>query len=178
MEYWYLFLLAMAIYAIIKLGTLFVSKGKPQIFIAVSLLILFNFQGLKYAINYEGGRSNLITGEKHYLIEEAHNYLSNRLTNEDVLLTEIITSYDLLYGNNLDPIERYSLIRVRDKNGEPTTVINLIDLYSQGWVVASLNMSLKRLNLPTNDMELNNKKLVYHGQIGEIRIWEWYEVIP
>jgi len=27
-------------------------------------------------------------------------------------------------------------------------------------------------------MELNNKKLVYHGQIGEIRIWEWYEVIP
>jgi hypothetical protein len=174
--YWYLPVTATAIYVIYHLGKKYLPP-KAHRWIPLILIILFtNPQGIWKAISYQGGGSMEITGERHFLVEPAQNFLASRLTSQDVLISDVLYGYDLIAGNKLKADEHISLIKIF-ANLQPS-LLSVIEQIPQGWVAANLSYVEQNDILPFKDSIYQDKQIIYYGQYGDIFIWQWFAANP
>jgi hypothetical protein len=174
--YWYIPVVAIALYLIYRLGKKYLPRN-IHLIISIILMVLFtNTKGIWTVMSFQGGSKLKITGEMHYSVQPALEFLSNRLTSEDVLLTDILHIYNAISGNKLHPDEIiFSLDRAFAQQSDGFSVI---EKYPQGWVAASSNNTIKRINLPYEDFVYEDKQALFYGMQGDIYIWQWFTQIP
>jgi hypothetical protein len=174
--YWYLLVVAIALYLVYFLGKKYLPR-KVQFLIPIILIVLFaNYKAIWTVISYQGGIQLKITGEMHYSVNAARDFLSDQLTSEDVLVSDIVHRYDDITGNKLHPNETIPLqVLVSDQELDGFSVI---EKYPQGWVACSSNNPIEFLNLPYENFIYKDKQALFYGMIGDVYLWQWFTPIP
>jgi len=170
MEYWYLMVVAIVLFAGYHLFRSGMGRGYSSILIVIMAALFFNYPAIHMVLSYHGGGTLEITGEHHYLVEPAHEYLVGQLTEGVVLVTDILTGYDEISGRQFPALKV-----INYKSSEPLTII---ETYSQGWIAVSPNAHPENSNLQFSDFDYAGKHIHYIGLKGEIYLWQWEEVTP
>jgi hypothetical protein len=135
-----------------------------------------NYPAIWKVLSYHGGGTLSITGERHYLVEPAYGFLATRLTNRDVLLTDILYRYDEISQQLFHPLETISFYQlVFSQDVEPLSVI---DEYPRGWIAVSGNARPVEFGLQPADFVYDGTYVKYFGTQGEIYLWQWGERAP
>lgn len=171
MEYWYLPLVALFLWAAYDLGRKLLPKA-GQVIVAALLVVLFtNPLSVWYAINYQGGPSMRLTGENHYIAAPAHEFLASRLTEQDVLLSDFMQAYDNIHGQRFRLRENFTYYKM--VFGEQVSPLTIIEEYPQGWVAVSANARPANYGLVLEDFTHAGKNVRYIERQGDIYLWQW-----
>jgi hypothetical protein len=165
MEYWYLLVVAIVLYAGYCLLKSIMKRGYLAVFIVLSTILFLNYPAIRMDLSYQGGGALEITGEHHYLVESAYDYLVGQLTKEDVLDTDILQSYDTISGNHFSAQQV-----IHYRSIDPLTVI---EQYPQGWIAVTLNAHPENTDLQFSDFEYAGKHIRYLGLMGDVYLWQW-----
>jgi hypothetical protein len=178
MEYWYLMVVAIFLYVLFRLVRWVFKKNILVVLVFVLIIagLFTNYQAVWYVLSYRGGGTFLITGEKHYLVETACDFLATRLTNKDVLLTDFLDKYDEISKQLLHPLETIPF-HPSIPNQE-MVALSAIDKYPQGWVAVIANPLLWDFGLQATDFVYDGKYVKYYGELGEVYLWQWSETAP
>jgi hypothetical protein len=152
----------------------FLVKKKSLAFGILSVLFLglfINYQALGIIYNYQGGDNFQITGDRHYIMEPAYEYLIKNLEEQDVLFSDLMARFDKIAGQKLHPldeIDNYHLVfaKIRDP-------LRIISQYSQGWVALTSNSNPTRHGFKYEDFSYENKEFHYIGLMGDVYLWHW-----
>lgn len=171
MEYWYLPLVALLLWVIYDLGRRFLPKA-GRVVVAALLIVLFtNPFSVWHVINYQGGLAMQLTGENHYIAAPAHEFLALRLTEQDVLLSDFMHSYDNINGQRFRSRENFSYYKpVFSAQISPLLVI---EENSQGWIAVSANARPASYGLVFEDFIHAEKYVRFFGQKDDIYLWQW-----
>ena len=175
MEYWYLVVIAIVVFRVYQIAGERLQKPAMLVVHLGTLGLLINVPGIWTAITYPGGGRSPITGDQHYLVDSAYEFLVANLTEDDILLSDVLKQYDQLNGNQLHPRETVSLLRLVFEQSEVGAVI---DRNPCGWVAASPNIPDDRLKLPHEDFTFDGKQVRYYGELDEIYLWQWMPISP
>ena len=138
-----------------------------MISIVITAALFFNYPSIRTVLTYQGGGVLEITGEHHYLVEPAYQYLVGRLTTQDVLVTDVLRTYDEIYGRQFP-----ALNVLRFMNSDPLTII---EENPQGWIAFAHPTDTAYIQF--SDFDYAGRHIHYIGMIGEVHLWEWGEVI-
>jgi len=165
MEYWYL--IVMAIVLFIGFSIIRGAKGKryPVLIIVITAALFFNFPAITMVLSYKGGEPLQVSGESHYLIDSSYQYLVRHLTTKDVLVTDVLQTYDEISGNQF-PVVKV----IRFYGSDPFTIIQE---YPQGWIAVSSNAHPERTALKFSDFNLPGKQIQYIGKMDGVYLWKW-----
>lgn len=173
MQYWYLPVVAVGVWLLYKLIRSIPPRLPSALVILVLGILFSNPQSIQRVLTYQGGGTLIITGEKHYIVAPAHQFLVENLTEQDVLLTEFVHSYDTLVGQKLrfsEQVSYYSLVFRND-----TSPLTLVEQYPRGWIALSRNARPEKNGLVFADFSYADQKVTYRGRFGEIYLWQWGE---
>jgi hypothetical protein len=165
MEYWYLIVMATVLfigYSIIRGAK---GKGYPVLIIVITAALFFNFPAITIVLSYKGGEPLQVSGESHYLIDTSYQYLVGHLTIKDVLVTDVLQTYDEISGNQLPAVKV-----IRFYGSDPFTIIQE---YPQGWIAVSSNAHPERTALKFSDFNLPGKQIQYIGKMDGVYLWKW-----
>lgn len=173
MEYWYLPLVAFCLWILFKLIRLLFKHKWPYwpLFVLLVLTFLVNWQGIQKGLKFNGGGSFEITGEKHYIVQPAYDYLKDNITPGDFILTDFVHRYDEIADRQLTGYETvgYYGYAYTDKQ-DP---LNLISAYPKGWMLLSNNARPEKYGIPLESFTAGDVTATFQGQFGEIYIWDW-----
>ena len=79
MEYWFLVTVAIALYFVFLGVRRIIRQSLSLIPILLITGLFFNYHGIQMALSYQGGGTLQITGENHYIVEPAYQYLVGRI---------------------------------------------------------------------------------------------------
>jgi|GEM_PF-4111045 len=173
MEYWYLPLVALLLWLAYDLGRRFLPKAGRAVVVALLIVLFTNPLSVLYAINYQGGLSMQLTGENHYLSASAHEFLAARLTEQDVLLSDFMHSYDNINGKRFRTKENF--FYYKPVFSGQISPLGFIEENPQGWVAISANARPASYGLVFEDFIHAEKYVRYFGQKGDIYLWQWSE---
>lgn len=165
MEYWYLLPVAIVLFIVLYLLRNSMGRGYWTVLIVLTLVLFINYPSISTVLSYQGGGALEITGEHHYLVEPAYQYLVGQITTKDVLVTDILYSYDVISGRQFPELKVLQF-----KSSAP---LKIIEEYPQGWIAVSPNAHPERTNLQFSDFNHAGKHIQYIGVEGEIYIWKW-----
>ena len=173
MEYWYLFPVAFFLYLIYQ--SLIINVNRRVVAVVLVALLIFglfiNFSALGLIFNYSGSTFFPITGEKHFRVSPAFDYLSKNISEDHILMTDILHHYSILVKQPLEPLEIFSLRDFRNKSlGNP---LELVTEYPQGYIAASPNELLRWREIPFENFVYQGKSIQYIGVLGDIHLWQW-----
>lgn len=169
MEYWYLLVAAIILFFGIRMFRSTMGRNYLAAFI-ITAVLFFNFPAIHMVLSYKGGGTLEVTGEHHYLVESAYQYLVGQLTTKDVLVTDILKSYDDISGRQFPPLKVFLF-----KNSDPLAII---EEYPQGWIAVSPNAHPEYSKLQFSDFDYAGRHIHYVGIMGEIYLWHWDDVTP
>ena len=176
MEYWYLLVVAMFLWIVYHLLRRVMRRVHPVFLIMVMLGLFINFPALRMVLTYSGGGVLAITGEMHYLVAPGYEFLAGRLTDKDVLLSDVLNRYDEIADRQFDQRKIINfLYLIYAQKSEPLAVIRT---YPQGWIALSENVQPGDFNLKFADFTYDGKLVRYYGELGEIYIWQWGKIPP
>jgi hypothetical protein len=170
MEYWYIPVVAIVLFSVYRLFLLVKHKALRLALILFTGLSFINVPAINKVLTYPGGGSFPVTGEKHYLVQSAYDFLVRNSTAEDVLVSDVIHRYDELSGRQL-PVEMISFFSLtRDQNLTP---LNVIEDNPQGWIALTPNARSEDFGMQMMDFEQVGKHVSYLGEMGEVYLWHW-----
>jgi len=168
MEYWYLIVVAAVLYA----GFYAFQRKFGNRYLVISIIMVaalfFNYQSYSTIFTYQGGGVFPLTGEHHYIVEPAYDYLAGHLTKNDVLMTDIMAYYDMISGHRLGNV------KVIDFSSDDP--LNVIKEYPQGYIAVTAASHPERTNLQLADFVCAGKQVHYLGLVGEVNVWQWKTV--
>jgi hypothetical protein len=165
MEYWYLIVVATVLFIAYSIFRDLIGKGYQVFTIVVALALFFNFPAITMVLSYKGGETLQVSGESHYLIDSSYQYLVGHLTTKDVLVTDVLQTYDEISGNQFPPVKV-----VRFDGSDPFTIIQE---YPQGWIAVSSNAHPERTALKFSDFNYAGKQIQYIGEMEGVYLWKW-----
>jgi hypothetical protein len=164
-EYWYLIVVATALYV----GFYAFQRKFGNRFLAVPIVIIaalfLNYQSYITIFTYHGGGVYQLTGERHYIVEPAYDYLTEHLTDKDVLMTDVMAYYDMISGHKFGDIKIISFY-----SDDP---LNVIKEYPQGYIAVTAAFHPEKTNLQFADFDYAGKYIHYLGLVGEVNLWQW-----
>jgi hypothetical protein len=176
MEYWLLIIAAMTIYYVFHEIRRVVGRNFSMFPLLVITGLFFNYLGIHMVLTYQGGGRLQITDENHYIVEPAYRYIIGRLSDQDVLITDVLERYDEITGQqfrNLDNLIIYHWIFRGDE-----TPMKIIEQNPHGWIAVTPNDLPATFNLPFSDFNFGGIHFQYIGVMGEIYIWHWDQAAP
>jgi hypothetical protein len=171
MEYWYIPVVAIVLFCAYRLILLVTQKALRLGLILVTVLAFINVPAIYKVLTYPGGGSFPVTGEKHYVVQPAYDFLVQNSTAEDVLVSDVLHRYDELAGGRMpmqEQISYFSLIF-----GQEATPVDIIKTHPQGWLALTLNARAEEHGIPMMDFESGGKQITYLGELGEVYLWHW-----
>jgi hypothetical protein len=168
-EYWYLPLTAITAWLLHRLSLRIFTKLHPVIIFLAITALFSNPVSVRRVITYQGGDFAPVTGNPHYSVAPARDFLASRITEQDVLISDLVFKYDNIAG---------SLLKTRE-NIRFSTYLSTVDSASvigsnpRGWAALSPNTQPEAAGFFFEDIMLAGKQLHYVGKIGDIYIWRW-----
>ena len=177
LEYWYVIVVAVVLFVFINIVRQVPSR-RLSIFLVLTISGLFiNYPAIHELLSYRGGETFEITGENHYIVEPAYKYLVERLTEKDVLLSDIIENYDEISGRRFHALDYFSYFNlVLEKDFTP---LEIIEQYPRGWIAVVSPIGRPAFStMQFSDFVHDGKYIDSIGFIGEIYLWHWDEMKP
>jgi len=140
------------------------------VFLAYAIFFL-NFRSIYYVLAYNGGGGMRVTGENHYLMEQAYDFMLPQLNNKQVLLTDYLSSYDELFNKRFVDVNKISFLKTVILGEIPWTYI--VSEYPEGWIVLTPNSRVEKYGFIFEDETVDGKLVDYIGKWGECYIWHW-----
>lgn len=171
MEYWYLPVVAIFIWMLYRALRTALHQLPAVVWALLVGFLFSNLNSIQQVITYQGGDTLVVTGEKHYIVEPAHQFLAENMTSKDVLLTEFVHSYDLLAGDELQfrgVISYYNYVFRNDQSP-----LKVVEENPRGWIALSRNARPANNGLPSEDFIHAGRLVEYIGLVGEIHLWRW-----
>jgi hypothetical protein len=169
-EYWFLIVVAVVLYVAFYACQRIFGKRFLAIPIVIAIALFFNYQAIDTIFTYQGGGVFQVTGERHYIVEPAYDYLVEHMTDKDVLMTDIMSNYDLIAGQRLLNVKVISF-----HSDDP---LNVIKEYPQGWIAVTAAFHPEKTNLQFSDFDYAGKHVHYFGLVGEVYLWQWGDKAP
>jgi hypothetical protein len=170
MEYWYLIVVAVVLYT----GFYAVQRKFGKRYLAIPVVIVvalfFNYQSYNAIFTYQGGGIFQLTGEHHYIVDPAYNYLTEHLTDKDVLMTDVMAYYDMISGHQFGDVKIINF-----HSDDP---LNVIKEYPQGYIAVTAAFHPEKTNLQFTDSDYAGKQVHYLGLVGEVYMWQWGGAAP
>jgi hypothetical protein len=165
LEYWYLIIVAIVLFVGYSIFRGAKGKGYPVLIIVITAALFFNFPAITMVLSYKGGEPLQVSGESHYLIDSSYQYLVGHLTTKDVLVTDVLQTYDEISSNQFPAVKV-----IRFYGSDPFTIIQE---YPQGWIAVSSNAHPERTALKFSDFNLPGKHIQYIGKMDGVYLWKW-----
>ena len=175
LEYWYVLIASLGIFVILRILTSLLKKSKVAQIGAIILVgfMCINVNSIYQVLDYRGGGVMRVTGEKHYLIGSAYQFMQPLLKDGDVLLTDYLGSYDELYKKEFLKVKMFSFLKTIIRGD--TSWTSLVDKYQEGWIVLTSNSRIEVNGPPFENSEVDQKMVYYLGRWGECYIWHWID---
>lgn len=170
LEYWYLIVVAIVIFIGLHIIRGVKGRGYQALLIVITAILFLNFPAINMVLSYKGGKALPVSGETHYLIDTSYHYLVGQLTTKDVLVTDVLQTYDEISGH------QFPLLKVIPFSGSDPMAI--IQEYPQGWIAVSTNAHPERTTLKFSDFDYAGKDIRYLGFMDGVYLWKWVEGTP
>jgi len=170
MEYWYLLVVAVVLYVVLYAVQHLLGKRFLAILAVIVTILFVNYQAINVIFTYQGGGIFKITGEHHYVVGPSYEYLVDYMTDKDILMTDVISNYDLIAGQQLLDVKK-----IRFLSDDP---LNVINEYPQGWIAVTAAFHPQKTDLQFSDFDYVGKHIHYYGLVGEVYMWQWGSVNP
>jgi hypothetical protein len=168
-EIWYIPLVAVTAWLIGRVLSGLMKKKHPVVFLAVTLTLFINLPSIQQILSYQGGGYAPVTGNPHYIVAPARDYLASVLTDKDVVVGDIIFHYDRLTGNKLIYAKQINY-PFRDDTFDPFAVV---EQYDRGYIAVSPHVRPESDGLIFQDIEHAGRTIRYLGEYGDYHIWRW-----
>lgn len=172
------------VYYLIPLVALFFARGVKLIIrwfgnypSVISILIVPFIFGLVVnipAINFMGSYTegqNLVSEIRHHNYQQAYSYIKENIETGDVIISDQLQKYDLLYDNIFDGHE-YVKLNMLNKNNLPIDQ-KLMGL-EQGWITKTRTGNYDVRGLSFEDVVTEENFIEYIGDLGgDVAIWRF-----
>lgn len=134
----------------------------------LTIVLIVNIPSLVYLKGFEGGK-NLISGIDHFSYQPSYEYIKENLNDGDVVITDQLNKYDLLYDNIL---QAHDVLNADIFNARYTPVADALASYDHGWVIKSKNGSLTPKGFTEHeDSVVDGINFQFIERMGDNTVW-------
>ena len=141
-------------------------------FLVIFLSLFTNLMGLQTIYDYKGGSGFVITGNNHFIGDEAYRFLLKHMEQGAVLISDRFHYNDEMNGYQLGNYEWVNYMFVLPKGNE--TLVEKMPPDTTGWVALYADVAKKNIKVfPQQTFDAGNIHFKFHGKFGDTYIWYW-----